>query len=47
MKKALISIPDKMLNLCDSLVNIGYYPSRSALFCEAIREHLKKEHGFE
>jgi len=44
MKMVSMKLPEAMIQLIDELVEMGTYPSRSALIRTAIRDLLKKEH---
>lgn len=43
MKIITINIPDQYLDCIETLVNMGYYPSRSEAFRQAIRRFLCRE----
>lgn len=43
MKITTINIPDCYLDCVDSMVTLGYFPSRSETFREAIKQFLAKE----
>lgn len=47
MKIATINLPDKYVTALESLVELGFYPSRSEVCREAIKQFLIREGQFD
>lgn len=45
MKIATINVPDAYIDCIETLVNLGFYPSRSECVREAIKQFLNRETG--
>jgi Arc/MetJ-type ribon-helix-helix transcriptional regulator len=46
MKIVTINIPDQYLDCIESMVNLGFYPSRSEAVREALKQFIVRESKF-